>query len=84
MEKAFEKYLRERPEATKEEKRDRSYRDQYIRLTAEMLERPYIQVKMLTREWATHKIKQRYDDAMAQEIPARLWFGMRKLDKNKE
>jgi hypothetical protein len=52
----------------------------YVDLTAKLINRPYMQTFKLVDTWALHKIKRRYDEAIAKENPQKYWWGMRRKD----
>lgn len=68
----------------KVETKDPSLFAQYVRQTAEMLERPYMVVFKMVEDWEMHKIIRRYDEAMERtEVneQQKYWWGKRKWDK---
>ena len=53
----------------------------YVRLTSELIQRPYMQTFKMVQDWQLHKIKRRYDEAKAAANPQKYWWGKRKMDK---
>ena len=60
---------------------------EYVRLTATLIDRTYMQTFKLVETWDDHKIIRRYNEAKLKNDrneQQKYWWGMRKLDKTKE
>ncbi len=56
----------------------------YVKQTAKLINRSYIQTHKLVEDWALHKIIRRLKEAKKAKNPSMYWWGMRKKDKNME